>query len=189
MRFCLGRQMAFKGNVNSSQSTKKLLYTSLHIIGIPPKIISPPSSQKSSLKICNEICSATFKTDVRLFLYCNQNDLFLNTSKCKIFSFTRKWSPIITDYNINGQILECVESIDDLGVTFDNELKFNTHIENISRKTYKMLGFLIRTCKDFKNIKTHVFLYESLVKSQLNYCTVALHCCVESKVHKICRPH
>jgi hypothetical protein len=118
--------------------------------------------------------SVALQEDInRLYLYCNQNDLFLNTSKCKIVSYTRKWSPLITDYSINGQILECVESIDDLGVTFDNELKFNTHIEKISKKAYKMLGFLIRACKDFKNMKTHVLLYESLVKSQLNYCTVA----------------
>jgi hypothetical protein len=31
----------------------------------------------------------------------------------------------------------------------------------------------MRACKDFKTIKSHVLLYESLVKSQLNYCTVA----------------
>jgi transcription elongation factor Elf1 len=80
---------------------------------------------------------------------------------------------IITDYNINGQNLECVDSINDLGVTFDSELKFNIHIEAISKKAYRMLGFLIRSCKDFKNIKSHTLLYESLVKSQLNYCTVA----------------
>ncbi len=35
-----------------------------------------------------------------------------------------------------------------------------------------MLGFLMRTCKDFKNIKKYVPLIDFLVKSQLNYCTV-----------------
>jgi hypothetical protein len=106
--------------------------------------------------------------------YCHQNNLFLNTSKCKIVSYTRKWIPTITDYtNINGQNLECVDSINDLGVTFDSELKFDIHIEAISIKAYRVLGFLIRSCKDFKNIRSHVLLYESLVKSQLNYCTVA----------------
>ncbi len=79
--------------------------------------------------------------------YCHQNDLFLNTSRF-------------------GQNLECVDSINDLGVIFDSEQKFDIHFEAISKKAYRMLGFLIRSCKDFKYIKTHTLLYEPLVKSQ-----------------------
>ncbi len=41
------------------------------------------------------------------------------------------------------------------------------------KKAYKMLWFLLGTCKDFRNIKSHILLFNSFVNSQLNYCTVA----------------
>ncbi len=59
------------------------------------------------------------------------------------------------------------------------------HIQEITKKAYKMLGVLLRTCKDFKNIKTHVLLFNSLVKSQLNYCTIAWNPKYEKYIDKI----
>jgi hypothetical protein len=74
---------------------------------------------------------------------------------------------------MNGESLENADTAEDLGVVFDRALKFEVHIHEITKKAYKMLGFLMRTSKHFKNIKTHVLLFNSLVKSQLNYCTIA----------------
>ncbi len=48
-----------------------------------------------------------------------------------------------------------------------------THIQEIMKKKAYKMGFLMGTCKDFKDIKSHVLLFNSFVNSQLNYCTVA----------------
>jgi hypothetical protein len=74
---------------------------------------------------------------------------------------------------MNGYSLGNSDSANDLGVVFDKSLRFNLHIQTITKKAHKMLGFLKRSCKDFHNLKTHILLYNSLVKSQLIYCTVA----------------
>jgi hypothetical protein len=129
------------------------------------KVWKPISSQEDASEFQSEIDS--------LSAFCNDNDLFLNVQKCKTVSFNRKLDPITSVYSMNGESLESVETVEDLGVIFDRTLKFETHIQEITKKAYKMLGFLIRTCKDFKNIKSHVLLFNSFVKSQLNYCTVA----------------
>ena len=51
---------------------------------------------------------------------------------------------ICINYNISGQIIEKTESIKDLGVglTFDNKLKFDDHINNKISTAYQMLGML-----------------------------------------------
>jgi len=55
--------------------------------------------------------------------------LSLNIEKCKAVSYGRR-PEICTNYNISGEIIEKIESIKDLGVTFDNKLKFDDHINN-----------------------------------------------------------
>jgi hypothetical protein len=42
------------------------------------------------------------------------------------------------------------------------------HVQEIAKKAYKMLGFLMRTCKDYKNIRSTVLLFNFLFKNQLN---------------------
>lgn len=44
-------------------------------------------------------------------------------------------------YHINDAPLSEVDSIRDLGVTIDSELQFSTHIENITRNSFKRKSF------------------------------------------------
>jgi len=46
---------------------------------------------------------------------------------------------ICTDYNISGDIIEKNENINDLGVTFDNKLKFDDHISNKISTAYRLV--------------------------------------------------
>ena len=73
-----------------------------------------------------------------------------------------------TTYEIDNIQLERVHNINDLGVTFDSNLKFHIHIYNIVGKAYNMLSFINR---NFKNITTEVFiqLYKTMVRSKLEY--------------------
>ena len=45
-------------------------------------------------------------------------------------------------YNIEGTVLENVESIKYLGVTITSDLKWNSHIRNVCSKANRTIGFL-----------------------------------------------
>lgn len=69
----------------------------------------------------------------------------------------------------------------DLGVQFDKKLSFVEHIDKTILKTSKMLGFVMRECKNFKKPKIKKIMYNSLVRSRLEYCSVVWS--PEYKVH------
>ncbi|KAG7305644.1 hypothetical protein JYU34_009744 [Plutella xylostella] len=80
------------------------------------------------------------------------NKLPLNTKKCKYISFTKKKSPILASYGLDGKTLDKVTEIKDLGVTIDDRLTFNVHTNNIVKKSLAMLGFIWRNCREFRNL-------------------------------------
>jgi len=51
---------------------------------------------------------------------------------------------ICKSYSISSDAVEKIESIKDLGVTFDNKLKFDEHINNKIKKAYQTLGIVKR---------------------------------------------
>lgn len=105
----------------------------------------------------------------RLDIYCERNKLDLNVSKCYFMTFTRKPSPFSTNYSVKNQYLTRVSNMRDLGVTHDSKLLFDKHIDDIVSKASKALGFLMRSSKKFKNMKTVKLLYCSYVRSHLEY--------------------
>jgi hypothetical protein len=58
-----------------------------------------------------------------------------------------------------------------LGVLFDEKLSFRPHYESIANKSHKLLGFIIRSTKDFKQASSTITLFYSLVRSVLEYCS------------------
>jgi hypothetical protein len=78
---------------------------------------------------------------------------------------------IMYKYNIHGHTLEQVESFRDLGVILDRKLRFHEHIDHIATKGFQMLGFVLRNTKEFKRPSTKILLYQSLVRSGLEYCS------------------
>ena len=75
-----------------------------------------------------------------------------------------------TKYSISGVTVENIENMKDLGVTFDNKLKFDKHIIDINNKintAYQMLGIVKRNfiyltpdttlCSFKHHLKAHLF--------------------------------
>ena len=56
----------------------------------------------------------------------------------------------------------------DLGVTFDNKLKFDDHIYNAISKAYQMLGIVKRNFI-YLTPDSFVILYKSMIRSHLEY--------------------
>ena len=104
--------------------------------------------------------------------WCALNNMDFSLSKCSVISFTRGKECINFDYVLCGALLNRVESIRDLGVTFHYSLSFNLHIDNILNTANRLLGFIKRQCRDFTNVTAIIHLYYSLVRSALEYCSV-----------------
>lgn len=67
------------------------------------------------------------------------NSIKLNIENCEIIHFPRKRNIVCYDYIIDGDSLEVVDDVKDLGVYFDSALNFNYHIEIIFNRTLQML--------------------------------------------------
>ena len=65
-------------------------------------------------------------------------------SKCTKITVTNKRNPIKTDYNLHDHILASVSSVKYLGVTVTEDLRWDTHIQNICDKANRTIGFLRR---------------------------------------------
>ncbi|KAL1447933.1 hypothetical protein WDU94_000586 [Cyamophila willieti] len=104
--------------------------------------------------------------------WCSSNFMELNVSKCSVVSFYRNKSPYIANYQIDGQVLTRQSAIRDLGVVFEKDLTFISHINHIRSKALKMLGFLYRNTQDFLNPATLRTLYFAYVRSGLDYASI-----------------
>lgn len=104
--------------------------------------------------------------------WCDQNNLALNAKKCKVMSFNRSHSKILSTYCIYNEPLEKVSNFKDLGVFFDTKLTFDTHINFVKNKSLKQLGFIKFSCGNFSNRNALILLYTSYIRSSLDYCSI-----------------
>ena len=120
-----------------------------------------------------DACSSGLQSDLDNFAYwCSSNFLNINVSKCKHISFYRLKNPTILTYAITNASIETVDSINDLGVTFDRHLSFNQHVDNVVPKAFRLLGFIKRNTKHINDTKAIMCLYNCLVRSVLEYASV-----------------
>lgn len=91
----------------------------------------------------------------------------------RFINFTRGNGVIAFDYNVDGCILQRVNSIKILGVYFTPSFKFNTHVDIIVWEAHRISGYLFRIC-NFNNETVLKSLIYSLVKSKFYYCSVVL---------------
>ena len=93
--------------------------------------------------------------------------LKFNILKCKHIHFgpANNYGP----YYMNSIAIDTVESHKDLGILFDNQLKFHSHTTNISNKANRLLGLIRRS---FDNLDSSMLtkLFTSMVRPTLEYC-------------------
>jgi hypothetical protein len=75
-------------------------------------------------------------------------------------------------YFIGNDKLTELKNVRDLGVLLDHKLRFNAHIDSIANKGFRSLGFILRNSKEFRKPQTKIVLYNALVRSHLEYCSV-----------------
>lgn len=151
------------------------------------------------VKLFHTICSISdaikLQRDIdALAEWARQNKLKLNIKKCKSMSFQNSSNSIVFDYFVNESLLERVNEISDLGVIFESSLRFDKHIEYVVSKSYKTVGFILRSCREFRNVKTITYLYKTLVVPVLCYASqiwrpsqLYLRYYIEKVQHKLVR--
>ena len=68
-------------------------------------------------------------------------------------------SKVLFDYYIQGRLLSRVSSVRDLGVIFDDDLFFRSHIVTVYNKSVHTFGFIKRSTFDFRHTSTITYLY------------------------------
>ena len=108
--------------------------------------------------------------------YMLANQLHINMSKSCYMHFVPNTNDFGLDLLFNEKVLEimevpikCVRTTRFLGVTIDNELSWQPHIENLTKKLNCQSGALNRI-KDNIPQKFHKDLYYTLFESHLSYC-------------------
>lgn len=108
----------------------------------------------------------------------------LNPAKCSVVRFTRKRSPIIHQYTSHDIPLQTEDSTKYLGVTLTSSLSWTPHIENISGKANRTLGFIRRNLwRAPKKIKETA--YNTMVRPQLEYCSSVWDPHTKSDIYQI----
>lgn len=121
-------------------------------------------------KITSQRDTRNLQKDINtLNKWCKVNLLPLNASKCKFIAFSTRRNPFRAEYRIESTTLDQVYEISDLGIIIDSKLKFKTHCDTIFRKALKMLGFVMRMTEKFIDVRCLMLLYNSLIRSQLEY--------------------
>jgi hypothetical protein len=101
--------------------------------------------------------------------WCSRNKLVLNKDKCISVSYSREHDICRFDYKIDNHTLSSRSSTKDLGIWFDSRLVFHVHISSVVAASLKLLGFLFRSCNEFRSVKCLTTFNFSLVRSRLEY--------------------
>lgn len=105
-------------------------------------------------------------------IYDLKNKLPFNINKCLVLTYTRKTEFLKFDYLMGNTTLDRKTDTKDLGLTLDNKLTFNNHIEKLNRSCFKKLGFVFRITKDFQGIESIMEIYKALIRTKLEYASV-----------------
>ena len=95
-------------------------------------------------------------------------DIEFNPGKCQGMHITKARDPFQSQYALHGQTLESVDSAKYLGVTISQDLNWNKHINNITGKANRTLGFIKRNVKT-QNEFVKELAYKTLVRPQVEY--------------------
>ena len=111
-------------------------------------------------------------------------EMEFNPSKCTVIHITRSKSIVPSQYTLYGHALDSVSSSKYMGVTLNDHLTWNDHIQNTITSANKTLGFLRRNIRTKDSIIREV-AYKTLACPILEYSSPVLSPHTKSNKHKI----
>lgn len=121
---------------------------------------------------CLEDCFTLQRSLEQINNWCLNNNLQLNISKCNVISFTTKATVVKYNYVLDSAPISRSDTFCDLGVTFDARFSFVPHVNKVLSHASKSYGFIVRCTRDFNNVEVLKLLYNSYVRSKLEYASV-----------------
>ena len=107
-----------------------------------------------------------------------------NAEKWKTLTITRKRSPLPTVYSLHDQPLQPVKKAKYLGVTISQDLRWDTHVINVTNRANQKLGLLRRTLR-VSSIKAKEQAYKALVRPSLEYASAVWDPYIEEEITKL----
>lgn len=118
--------------------------------------------------------------------------LALNVKKFRFMCYPLKSSPASFCHSLDGSSLSNQNYTEDIGVTFDSKLRFDTHPLEVTNQATKFSGFILRTSSYLGLHQPSSTLFNFLLLTIVEYCTVIwtpshnCDCLVLKKVQRKC---
>lgn len=143
--------------VNVDTDTKYVIYAD------DTTLLFTSNNAKDLVITANSVLAKMYKWSV-------ENALTINTDKTKtvLFQAKNKNMSLPSDVLLNNSILEILTSAKTLGVIFDEDMSWNSHINYIAGKLSQIAGRVYAL--KFLPLKVKLLIYHSLFASHLNYC-------------------
>ena len=97
--------------------------------------------------------------------------LQFNGEKCHVQSITRKKSPVISTYTINGVPLKSTRCERDLGVRVSSDLIWKEQVMGQAAHAMKLLGYIRRNTRSINSTSIRKSMYLALVRPHIGYAT------------------
>ena len=120
----------------------------------------------------------------KLIIWAKTWQMSFNVSKCHLLSITRKRSPSTYNYHMDGEIVAKVPSSPYLGLTIDDQFRWNEHCDKTVSKANQTLGVITRALGPCSN-KVKNMAYHSLVRPKVEYASTAWSPCTDRNVKRV----
>ena len=107
-----------------------------------------------------------------------------NTDKCHTMRIALRSKLVKANYHLGGCPLSMVSEYPYLGLTITKNMSWQTHIDNVSAKANRMLGLIRRNLRGSSQ-KLRQKAYQSLVRSQVEYCSSIWNPFTQKDIDKI----
>lgn len=118
---------------------------------------------KYATKVTNKLVQRF--AELRLKINTKKSQCMLICSKSQNNKINKSTKYII----INNDKIEFFDSVNNLGIILDSDMKFKTHLNNLHKRIFNKLTYINKT-KHFHTFLTRKLLVEHLALSPLNYC-------------------
>jgi hypothetical protein len=121
----------------------------------------------------HEIKSKLQSLSCSLIEWVNDNELLINVKKTKYMIFSRTKNRDFPDFSpkLNNIPIERKQVVRFLGVLVDDKLAWNHHVIALKAKMSRYIGIMYKL-RSILPPKARAFIFNSLVQSHLNYCSL-----------------
>ena len=117
------------------------------------------------------VCASLNRDLENVKLWADKWKVTFEPSKCKVLIISRKRKPTKIDLYFDNKKLTEVDCLEILGVTVDNKLTWNKHINNISSRAGQRLGALRRIAPKL-DVCGRATVYKAQIRSVMEYASL-----------------